>query len=122
MSLEEVERVEERQIDFRETVGVGQVISVTKDFFTAGRITQIMFHFPPGASGLLDMRLLKDGKQMYPNKGYIALDDATPVYYVSAEYYPHEPLTVEFRNRDDTYEHTGTCSVVIRFKKPGWWT
>jgi intein/homing endonuclease len=72
-------------------------------------------------NGLVECRLLKDLDPFYPVKGFLALNNATPVYYVQAEYYANEPLTFEVLNRDSENPHTPTCTVVIRFKKPEWW-
>ena len=114
-------RFEEREINFRETVQSGQGIRITESFLLAGKITQVMFHFPPGSNGLVECRLLKDLEPFYPLRGYLALNNATPVYYVDADYYTREPLTWEVLNRDSENPHTPTCTVVIRFKKPYWW-
>ena len=121
LALAEVEEFTEIEINFREQVTPGQGIRLTESYHQAGKITQIMFHFPPGCNGLVEVRLLKDGDPFYPVKGNLALNNATPVYYVQADYYPNEPLTLEVLNRDAVNPHTPTCTVVIRFKKPEWW-
>lgn len=110
----------EAEIKFSETVLPGRGVQLTEKFRTAGVITQIMFHFPPGCAGLVDMRLNKDNMPFYPIKGFIALNDATPVYYVQANYYQMEPLMLEILNHDSINAHTPTCTVVIRYKKQ-WW-
>lgn len=117
----EKEEYAEVEINFRETVSAGQGIRVTESYREAGKITQVMFHFPDGCDALVQMRLLKDHHPFYPVHGYLALNDATPVYYVQANYYPNEPLTCEILNRDDGNPHTVTCTVVIRYKKPRWY-
>jgi hypothetical protein len=93
---------------------------MTQSFREAGKITQIMFHYPPGCNGLVELRLLKDLNPFYPLQGYLALNNATPVYYVEANYYANEPLTLEVLNHDGGNSHTPTCTVVIRYKK-AWW-
>ena len=112
---------EERQLNFRQTVLRGQGARITQSFFQAGKITQVMFHFPSGCAGLVDMALSKNAEPFYPLQGFLALDDATPVHYIESEYYAREPLTLEIRNRDAGNDHTPTCTVTIRFKKPSWW-
>ena len=125
--VEEGEAVyEEREINFRETVQPGAGITVTRNFSQPGKITKVMFHFPPGCAApavgpLVDMRLEKDMNPFYPMHGFLALDDATPVYHTSVGYYAREPLTLTIRNRDGVNPHTVTCTVVIRFKRPSWW-
>jgi hypothetical protein len=115
------EGYEEREINFRETVQPGAGVRVSKHLNFPGRVTKVMMHFPPGTSGLVDMKLEKDKNSFYPQSGFIALDDATPVYHTNIDYYRREPLDLVVRNRDEDNEHTVTCTVVIRFKKPGWY-
>lgn len=114
------EELSEAQVVFRETVQSGMGMRLTKDFFSAGRITQILFHFPPGCSSLVEIKLFKNEQTFYPISGTLALDDATPVYYVDADYYAHEPLTVEVLNKDSQNPHTPSVAVTIRYKRP-WW-
>lgn len=121
MATVQEEEFTERELVFRETVPSGQGVRVTQSFFHAGKITQIMFHFPRGCNALVQVQLLKDFHEFYPIKGTLALNDATPVYYVQAEYYANEPLTFEVSNQDSLNEHTVSCTVVIRFKKPWYW-
>jgi hypothetical protein len=114
------EQFAEAEMSFRETVQPGQGIRVTRSFVCAGKITQVMFHFPPGCAALVEVRLLKDEKPFYPIEGVLALDNATPVHYTDVEYREKEPLTVEILNRDAVNPHTPTVTVTIRYKKP-WW-
>jgi len=120
MSEQATEELREVEISFRETVQPGRGVRVTKSFHIEGKITQVMFHFPPGSAGLVEVRLLKDEKPFYPAEGFLALDNATPVHYTDADYYAKEPLTVEVLNRDGINPHTPSVTVVIRYKKP-WW-
>lgn len=114
------EEYSEAQVVFRDSVPAGRGLRTTKDYHLAGKITQILFHFPPGCSGLVDVKLSKNELPFYPVEGFLALDNATPVYYVEADYYAHEPLSVEVRNRDSVNPHAPSVAVTIRFKKP-WW-
>ena len=111
----------EAELNFRETVQPGLGRRVTQSFREAGKITQVMFHFPGGCNALVSMRLLKDLHPFYPIRGYLALNDATPVYYVQADYYANEPITIEILNQDAVNPHTVSCTVVIRYKKPWWY-
>jgi hypothetical protein len=121
LSEPKTEEYSEIEINFRETVQPGQGLRVTKSYREGGKITQVMFHFPSGCNALVRMRLQKDGHPFYPVKGHLALNDATPVYYVQADYYPNEPLELEVLNQDSVNPHTVTCTVVIRYKKPSWY-
>lgn len=121
MSEQAVEQTVEIQLNFRQVVPAGSGYRQTQSYHEAGKITQVIFHFPPGCAGLVDMALKKDERPFYPIDGFLALNDATPVCYVDADYYAKEPLTLEVQNRDSTNPHTPTCTITIRFKKPSWW-
>lgn len=110
----------EVQITFNNTVQPGQGIIVTKSYSKKGKITSIILHFPSGCNQLVEVALQKDGKSFYPANGYIALDDATPVMYVDADYYQNEPLTFEVLNKDAVNAHAPTCTVTIRYEVPSW--
>lgn len=120
--MSEEQQYAEIQLNFRQSVPAGQGYKQTQSYFKEGKITEIIFHFPPGCSGLVDMVLLKDEQAFYPVSGTLALDNATPVCYVDADYYAKEPLTLIVSNRDSANAHSPTCTVTIRFKKPSWWT
>lgn len=110
----------EKDVSFRETVAAGAGSRVTKLLNYDGQVTQVMFHFPPGTNGLVDVRLLKDERPFFPIEGFLSLDDSTPIFYANADYYKNEPLTVEIQNRDAVNAHSPTVTVTIRVKKP-WW-
>lgn len=114
------EKYEETQIAFRETVQSGRGVRVTKNFIWEGKITQVMFHFPPGCNALVDIKLEKGKMPFYPREGYLALDDATPIYYTDVDYRSYESLDFSVLNRDAVNPHTVTCTVVIRYKAPSW--
>lgn len=112
---------QELQVSFRETVLPGQGILV-EDYFTfAGKITQVMMSFPPGCNNLVLVRLLKDRVSLYPKTGFLAFDNASPVYPTYIDYYAREPLGFEVQNQDAANSHTISCTVVLRFKKPSWY-
>lgn len=114
------EEYREVDINFFETVPPASGIRVVKSLCYNGKITHVMFHFPPGMNGLVDVRLLKDEKPFYPSNGYLTLDDSTPIYYMNVDYYRKEPLTVEIQNRDAVNTHSPTVTVTIRYKRPAW--
>ncbi len=45
-----------------------------------GKITSIAFHFPLGCASLVDIAFGYEARQMMPYSGFLALDDATPVF------------------------------------------
>jgi hypothetical protein len=120
MSVIPEEEYKEVEVNFTQTVAPGAGVRVTRTLNYDGQITHVLFNFPPGLNGLVDVRLLKDEKPFYPLNGYLALDDCTPIFYMNVAYYKKEPLTVEILNRDATNSHSPTVSVSIRYKKPRW--
>jgi len=80
-------------------------------------ITEVTMHFPPGASALVDVRLLyfygKEKNFVVPTlEGkYIALDDATPSFVVGFPVKKEGRLKIEFLNYDSGNEHT--ISVIV---------
>lgn len=118
--MEEQEGYMEAELKLGTSVPAGQGRQLTQSFREPGKITQIMFHFPPGCNGLVEMRLYKDGNTFYPINGYLALNNATPVYYVQADYYRNEPMMLEILNHDAVNAHAPTCTVVVRYKKRDW--
>ena len=118
MSQEEYAEI---QLTFKQTVTPGQGLRLTQSYFLEGTVTQVLFHFPPGSAGLVDMSLVKDERPFYPLQGYLALDNATPVFTPNVSCYAYEPFKLEIRNRDSVNAHSPTCAITIRFKKPSWW-
>lgn len=110
----------EKQLNFSKVALAGQGYRITQSYFRGGKITEIIFHFPPGCNGLVDMALSKDEQPFYPLTGYLSLNDATPVCYVDSAYYAKEPLTLEIRNRDGSNPHSVACTVTIRYQKAVW--
>lgn len=83
-----------------------------------GRITELNFHFPPGCGGplgaLVLMRFGTDRHgQVFPETGFIALDDATPVYRVNISVEYDERLWLEIWNQDSDNPHTPSLSLTI---------
>ena len=109
--------IENISINFRENVPAGQGVRVTQNFHYAGKIKQVLFHFPPGCAGLVRVRLLKDEKPFYPIQGYLALDNSTPAFPMDEDYYSFEPLTLEIENTDASFPHTISCVVAIEYKR-----
>jgi hypothetical protein len=116
------EEYAEKELNFRETIQPGRGTRITQFWHLAGKVTQVLFHFPPGCAGLVEMRLLKDEQPFYPVVGYLALDNSTPVHNLGdgIEYYAKEPLTVEILNHDGINPHTPTVTVTVKYKRP-WW-
>lgn len=110
---EEFRRIETRQIRFRinlpPLIGVILRANIPLD----GKITEICYHFPPGANQLVQAALRYGTIQVSPVQGFIALDAATPVFYVSQPCVGGEDLELELQNTDILNPHTISCIVTI---------
>ena len=71
-----------------------------------GILNAITIHFPPGCNSLTDVAVYVRGVQVIPDKGYISLDDATPVFHPSQPTEVGDSIVVQVVNTDDTNEHT----------------
>lgn len=99
---------------FQETVA-----SLTGDRFTQTAPwdcvnTSVCFHFPSGCNGLVDVIVGHSDKQIYPRSGYIALNDATPVFPTLESISYNEPIWVEIKNGDNMNSHTITVLLTIQ--------
>jgi len=82
-----------------------------------GVIKEIIVHFPPGCNSLVEVKVFHGTTQILPEKGGIALDDATQGFIIEREVRSGDPIRVEWINHDDTYEHT--ISVIVNIlRKP----
>jgi len=82
----------------------------------AGRIVQIVPHWPDGCNALVDMAVGHgDAIWIYPNEvdTYAALNDATPVLAVSESINKSEQLWMIGRNGDAVNLHAISCTFVI---------
>lgn len=85
-----------------------------------GKVSQIVMHFPPGCSGLVDVRLRYFQGTMPTNlfpsqdEQYIALDAATPNYSDINFTVKHgDTVKMEVKNYDGLNSHTISSQVVI---------
>lgn len=76
-----------------------------------GIVKDIIVHFPPGCSSLVDVRVFMGTTQVLPRIGYIALDDATPTFGIQESIKSGDTIRVEWVNTDSTYPHT--ISVIV---------
>lgn len=79
--------------------------------------TSVAFHFPPGCNALVDVVVGHSDRQTYPRTGYIALNDASPVFQTYELISEHEPIWAEIRNADGINSHTITIIMTIQRRK-----
>lgn len=98
-------------LNFRETVASLAETTVNRKSELTGKIRFITVHFPPGVSSLVDVAVYCNSVQIIPDKGFLALDSATPIFEPSHDISSGDTVSVYIGNADDTNEHT--ISVVV---------
>lgn len=99
---------------FRQTVPASTAVILSMRCPLNGRITELNPHYPPGCLSLVLIRFGTDRHgQVWPETGFQALDDATPVYRVNISVDYDERLWMEIWNQDAKNEHTPSLSLVI---------
>lgn len=93
------------------TVGSGVKISEYAPF--SGYIKQVMIHFPDGCNALVDVRVGHGTKQFCPKSGFLALNNATPIFPFNEGVADREEIWVEMRNGDGVNPHNISCTVFI---------
>jgi hypothetical protein len=102
------------QLNFRQEVAALSEEHEIKTSLWKGTIKDIIVHFPPGANALVEVRVFHGSTQILPEKGGVALDDATPIFGVERPINLGDHIRVEWANHDDTYEHT--ISVIVNIE------
>jgi len=101
------------QIPFAYTLAALQGVMLTEYAPFSGYIRQVMIHFPPGCNALVEVRIGHSTKQFCPKNGYLALDDASPIFQFNEWVSDHEEIFVEMRNGDTANPHNISCTVSI---------
>jgi len=99
------------QIRFQQTVQPLQGIR-DEDFVPLdGRITSVCIHWPLNCNALVDVAVGHGHKQFMPIGGFLALNDATPVFACSEDCKRNETVWAIIQNTDGFAAHT--ISVII---------
>ena len=99
------------QLNFRNTIAALSEDHEIKRSLENGTIKEITVHFPPGANALVEVKVFHGSTQILPEKGGLALDDATPSFSIERAIKAGDSVRVGWVNHDDTYSHT--ISVVV---------
>lgn len=103
------------QVPFRQQVAASTGAIITNEVPFKGRITELTFHFPDGCNALVLIAFKARGGR-FPKTGFIALNNATPVYRVNIPVYRWEILEVEVWNQDTLNPHTPSVIATIEAK------
>lgn len=93
-------------INFKESVSSLGTATDSRRSEVKGKIESVIMHFPPGVNALVDVTVLSNGTQIIPDKGFIALDDATVTFHPDHPVNVGDNITVNVENTDDTNSHT----------------
>jgi len=100
------------QVTFRQQVAASTGVILQALTPIKGTITELTFHWPNGCNSLVQVAFKCRGGR-FPYIGFLALNDATPVYKVSIAVYKWEILEVEVLNTDGVNPHTPSVIVTI---------
>lgn len=79
-----------------------------------GRITELNPHFPAGCNALVLLRFgTERHNQCFPDLGFLALEDASPMFRVNISVEYDERLWIEIWNQDLVNVHTPSLSMTI---------
>jgi hypothetical protein len=103
-----------QEIPFQQVLAVGQAVRLAQPMPFPGKIVKILRHWPAGCNALVDVAVGVGNKRILPESGWVALNDATPVYdNLSIPAAQGEPLWVEMANGDAINAHTITVTITI---------
>ena len=80
----------------------------------SGHIKSITIAFPPGCSGLVRVAVWKNLKQLVPDKGFLNLDNATPVFPFEEPVQIGDRIWIDVYNYDAMNKHTPQVLVIIQ--------
>ena len=104
-----------REVPLRATVAPSTGTRIELPAPIAGRITQVIRHWPLGCSALVDVAFGHGDTWVLPSEvdTFVALDDATPIIAVSEPVTKGEMLWMIVRNGDAGNPHTITVTATI---------
>jgi hypothetical protein len=107
-----LERTE--QVNFRQVLAALQGVRLTEIVPIDGIITSISLHFPLGCAALVNIAVGYQTKQILPMmQGFVALDNATPVYPINERVKKNDTLWCVMTNGDAINAHTPTVAITI---------
>jgi len=101
------------QIVFDQVLQPRQAVVLEEVAHLTGIITSVCFHFPPGVVGLMEVAVGHGSRQIMPRAGFLALDDATPVFPCYEVIKRDETVWCVVQNTDNLWQHRISATVVI---------
>ena len=101
------------QITFQQILAPLQGVRLSEFVPIDGKLTSVTLHFPLGANALVDIAFGYITRQIIPTEGFIALDNATPVFPVDEKVKRNELAWCIMRNTDAVNPHTPAVIVTM---------
>ena len=97
---------------FQQNLLALQGVRLIEDSRLTGRITSVSFHWPLGTNALVDIAVGHGSQQFMPLSGFLALNDATPVFYVNEPIKEGEVMWCIMKNTD-VLPHAVSVTVIV---------
>jgi len=101
------------QIRFQQTLTPLQGVRLTEVIPIDGKLSSVTLHFPLGCAALVDIAFGYITRQIIPVEGFIALDNATPVFPVDEIVKRNELAWCIMRNTDAVNPHAPSVIVTM---------
>jgi hypothetical protein len=99
---------------FRQQIAAATDVTLSMRCPLNGVITQVNPHFPSGCNALVGIKFGTDRHgQCFPDTGFLALDNASPVFAVNITVEYDERLWMEVQNGDAVNPHTPSLTLTI---------
>lgn len=103
-----------QEIPFQQLLAPGQGVRLAQPMPFPGVVRKILRHWPAGCNALVDVAVGVGNKRILPESGFVALNDATPVFdNLNIKAGQGEQLWVELANGDALNPHTITVTITI---------
>ena len=101
------------QVTFQQTLAPLQGVRLVDTVPIDGKIKSVAIHYPLGCNALVDVAFGYKTRQIIPTEGFIALDNATPVFPVDEIVTRNEVAWCIMANTDAVNPHTPSLIVTI---------
>jgi len=101
------------QIVFDQTLLQNQGVRLEDQVPLDGYISSIGFHYPPGVLALVNIAVGHGHRQIMPRSGFLALDDASPVFPAHEAIKRDETIWCTMENTDGVWPHRVSVTVTM---------
>jgi len=105
--------IKTEQVVLSQTLQPLQGLKLEDDVPIDGKIVSVIFHFPGNCNALVNIAFGHGSEQICPSEGFIALNNATPVFPVSELVKKDDILWAVMENGDGLNAHTVSVIATI---------